>query len=125
MPKEKRETESRFNNRRTKCAMGYNHRSLAEAALCAELRWQVKAGALSNIRHEVTVRLSDAEIRYIADWVVFDCALQCDVWYEFKGKEMARWPTIKRLWKHYGPGKLRIFKGSAEKFRMVQEINPE
>lgn len=113
---------NKFNARKAKCPAGHVHNSGAERALCEHLHWLEMAGEVSNIRTEVSVYLSDARIRYVADFVVFDEKLQCDVWHEFKGKEMARWPTIKKLWRHYGPGILRIWKGSAASMRVTEEI---
>lgn len=116
---------NKYQAKRTKCMKGHWHNSGAESALCYQLHQREQIGEHSNIRVEQSVYLSAARVRYVADFVVFDHKLQDDVWYEFKGKEMARWPTIKKLWRAYGPGKLRIYKGSATRMSMVEEINPK
>jgi hypothetical protein len=50
--------------------------------------------------------------------------LSKEVWVEFKGFETAVWKIKKRLWKHYGPGILRVYKGNEKTIALVEEVIP-
>jgi len=58
------------------------------------------------------VYLTDARILYIPDFkcTTFDGTFY---WVEAKGLETTDYRIKRRLWQHYGPGDLHIYKGSA------------
>lgn len=103
---------------------GFSFASKLEAALYDHLRLLELAGELSEIQVQDHVYLTDARICYIPDFKAFDKKLSEFVWYEAKGLELGTWKLKKKLWKHYGPGRLRIFKGSAKRLIATEEIIP-
>ena len=104
---------------------GYSFQSKLEAALYQHLKILEKAGEVEIQQTQDHVHLSDARIVYIADFRVLEKNTGEQVWYEAKGFENERWPIIKKLWKVYGPGKLRIFKGTYTKLKEAEVIIPE
>ena len=88
--------------------------------LCA----QELAGEIRIVGNQETVKLTKAKIAYRADFKIFDNQLNQEVWIEFKGCETAVWKIKKRLWKHYGPGILRVYKGDEKTISLVEEIIP-
>lgn len=103
---------------------GISFASKLEAALYQELSLLQKAGILRIEKIQDHVYLSKARIGYIPDFKTWDNEFNDYVWYEAKGFESERWPIIKKLWKHYGPGRLRIYKGTYRKLKCVEEIVP-
>jgi hypothetical protein len=74
--------------------------------------------------HPCTVYLSDARISYKPDFVYRENG---NVVYEDvkRGLNSERWPTIKKLWKAYGPGILRIATAQGSKGQLrfkIQDI---
>lgn len=100
---------------------GHSHRSKLEAALCKKLMDDQAAGRLEMLQVEDHVYLSDADICYVADFKVrFNTGEVA--WYEAKGFESQRWPIIKQLWKHYGPGRLFIYSGWSNSVKLIDII---
>jgi hypothetical protein len=115
----------RYGNKRQTCDLGHSHRSKLESAVCQMLQLRARAGELRIIHAEAQVKLTDAQIVYIADFKCQDCATG-DVFYvEAKGFTNDRWPIIKKLWAHYGPAKLEIWQGSHVNPRMAEVITPK
>lgn len=83
-----------------------------------------KAGEISTIECQVTTRLT-AGITHKTDFKVYDLRLNEPVWVEYKGIEDQRWRDIKKLWRVYGPGRLRIYKGSGLRIKLVEEVIPD
>jgi len=104
------------------CYYGYSHRSQLEAALCANNRLRELSGEIEHVGHEVHVYLTDARILYVADYEYKICNSGEKLFLEAKGFEAPRWPTIKKLWKFYGPGSLEIWKGSASRLFLDETI---
>lgn len=104
---------------------GYSFSSKGEAAMHAQLLLEEKAGLISDIQVQDHVYLTDARILYIADFKVMDLTLNEVVWVEFKGLELDVWKIKKRLWKHYGPGRLRIFKRAGGRIVLTEELIPK
>ena len=82
-----------------------------------------KAGEILDIQCQVTVYLTCARVVYIPDFrcVMKDSSVE---FYEAKGFEGPRWPTIKKLWKYYGESPLLIYKGSHLRPVLVETIIP-
>jgi hypothetical protein len=99
--------------------------SLGERACYLYLLAKARAGEIKILERQSTVKLTDAKIAYRADFVIFDLKLNRTVWVEFKGCETAVWKIKKRLWKFYGPGPLRIYKGNEKTIQLVEEVIPE
>jgi hypothetical protein len=104
---------------------GYSFASKAEAALFDQLKWLEKAGVLRSIECQDSVYLTDARILYKPDFVAWDVKLESPVWYECKGFETDVYRIKRRLWMHYGPGPLRVFKGSYKSLYLHEEIIPK
>jgi hypothetical protein len=76
------------------------------------------------LRQQVHVHLTEAKIVYIPDFEVRDKATQEVYYVEFKGFETDVWKIKKRLWKHYGPAKLEVWKKSRGQIVLVESIIP-
>lgn len=99
--------------------------SQLEANLYIYLKGLIANGELiGEIRCQVHVYMTRARYHCIPDFLVTDPQWG-DVYYEAKGFENDRWPVTKLLWRVYGPGRLRIFKGYGKALRMVEEIIPK
>ncbi len=118
----RRNPEKKYGNIRIRCALHRSHRSKLESAVCEIYRNDPRYEILKAEDH---VRLSLAAVLYIADFRIRDKATQEIFWAEAKGYAAPRWPTIKKLWKGYGPGRLVIWGGSYARPTLTQEIVPE
>lgn len=121
-----RKTKAKYGNEKTTtlCNYGFSHRSKLERALCDQIWLREKAGELVCEKHEDRVYLSDARVAYIPD---FRCTMSDGrrVYFEAKGYPSQRWPTVKKLWKHYGPGELQIFGGTHSRLLLLEKIIPK
>lgn len=117
--------ESKFRNVESLCALGHSHASKLEGAVCAMLQLRQRAGEIEIIQIQDYVKLTLAEIVYIPDFKCMDLKNKSFFWAEAKGSFVSeRWPTIKKLWKFYGPGKLEIWGGSYSRLNVIEEIVP-
>ncbi len=99
-----------------KCTRGeLTFPSKLEAALYDYLWLLEKDGKIKIEKLQDNIRLSEAKILYIADFRIYDIEAEETIWVESKGFSSARWPMIKRLWKKFGPGKLKIYSGEYKK----------
>lgn len=103
---------------------GYSFASKAEAGLFDLLSLLERAGEIRNLKCQDTVYLTEARIQYRADFTAWDIKLEQQVWYEFKGFETDAWRIKRRLWMHYGPGILKVYKGRAGAIRLHEELKP-
>lgn len=123
--KKKRDQNSRMGNTPSLCALGHSHRSKLEGAVCQILQLRQKAGGLVIEQAEDHVYLTDARILYIPD---FRCRFDSSgefFWVEAKGYPSERWPTIKKLWRFYGPGALEIWGGTWRSPVLMETIIPK
>ncbi len=104
---------------------GRSFASQGERDCYSLLKLQEKAGEITLVSCQETVYLTLARIAYIADFRIRDLKTQEDIWIEYKGFETPEWRLKKRLWKFYGPGKLRVYKGSGLRMIVVEEIIPD
>ncbi len=107
------------------CSYGFSHRSKLERAVCDLIAWEEKAGVTKHLAHEDTQYLTEARYRYIPDFKVQNMATSEIYWVEAKGYADARWPTTKKLWRFYGPGRLKIYGGTYTNIKMIEEIRPK
>lgn len=119
-----RRTKAKFGAVRTEVA-GRSFASKGEAACYEYLNLLHKDGQIGTIMSQVHVRLSAAQIVYVADFSFWCNQAKCQVWAEYKGFETPEWRLKRRLWKFYGPGPLRIYKGSRLRMKLTEEIIPE
>lgn len=113
--------KSKYGAKPTKHA-GYSFASKGEAGCFDMLSLLEKAGKIRDIKTQVTVYLTRARIIYKPDFQFEDLDLSETVYAEYKGFETPEWRIKRRLWMHYGPGRLRIYKG---RMNLVEEIIPE
>lgn len=111
---------NKFKNHPVKHA-GMSFASKGESRCYDMLVLEEQAGLISNIRAQASVYLTDARILYKPDFCVFDHKLNEDVYVEYKGMETPVWRIKRRLWMHYGPGRLRVYKGK----NLHEEIIPK
>lgn len=103
---------------------GLSFASKLEAALYDELKLREMGGELSGIRCQVHVKLTLAQIVYIADFMYTETKTNTLVWAEAKGYKTPEWAIKKRLWKFYGPGRLDIYEGSYKRLTLTESLTP-
>lgn len=115
-----RSLANKYSAKRTTHA-GRSFHSKLEAARFAELELLMRAGEVLEIKCQVHVELSEAKIIYKPDFLV-TWANGEQIYEEVKGFETPEWRLKRRLWIAYGPGRLRVFKGSGSRLVMVEEL---
>ena len=103
---------------------GLNFASKGGADCYVYLKLLERGLTISGLTCQVQTDLS-AGVMYKADFRYYDMKLKRDIWAEFKGVETDRWSIIKKLWKCYGPGLLRIYKGTGLGIVVDEEIEPD
>jgi hypothetical protein len=93
------------------------------------LRPMEMSGELKDLVREPKVELDvDGEIFvYKPDFGAFNTNLKEPVFYETKGEATRRgerWRMIKKLWRVRGPGRLYVYLGSKESYRLLEVILP-
>lgn len=104
---------------------GRSFHSQSEAGRYEELKLLMRAGEISDLKTQASVKLSEAKIELIVDFKYFDVKLNEEVFEEFKGFETPEWRIKRRLWKSYGPGLLRVVKrtgGKNPRYFLAEEI---
>lgn len=114
----------KYRNKRITHA-GYSFASKGEASLFEELKFMEKSGLIYDLKCQDTVYLTYARIIYKPDFSYTDAETLKKEYAEFKGFETPEWRIKLRLWKEYGPGKLKIFKGSYKKIYLEETIAPK
>lgn len=103
---------------------GYSFASKLERSVFDLLCLMEKAGEIQNIKCQDHVYLTEARIIMIPDFKVFDLTLEQNIWIEAKGYESDIWRIKRRLWKVYGPGRLRVYKAKGKALFMSEELYP-
>ena len=104
------------------CALNHSHRSKLESSVCAILSKDLQNELVGVERH---VYLTNARILYIPDFELRNRITGLTSYAEAKGFPTPEWAIKKRLWKHYGPAKLSIWKGTHQKPFLDEVIDPE
>jgi len=104
---------------------GRSFGSKLEAAVYQMLLAREQAGEISDIKCQVNVHLTMAKILYIADFSFFDNVVLKVVYCESKGFESPEWRLKRKLWMHFGPGKLEIWKGTYKRPTLSEVITPK
>jgi hypothetical protein len=99
--------------------------SRLEAAVYQLLYLRQKAGEISDIQRQVRCELTDAAIATKIDFSFIEVASGQTIYAEAKGCVTDRWNLLKRLWAHYGPGKLEIWGGTYARPKLVDVIIPK
>lgn len=111
----------KYKNRKTKID-GRVYDSALEADLCLYLKRLVEAGVIRNMRPKPNVQLTRAGIRCIPDFTAEDAVTGRQVYFEAKGFETERWLVIRKLWGHYGPGPLYVFKKTRKGLTLFETL---
>lgn len=115
---------------------GYSFASKAEAALFDLLTLRLRANEIDAIKPQDRVRVCcgklcshNSKIEAIID---FRCKRvdpkdfkEMYFWAECKGFETEKWLLKRRLWMHYGPGPLEIWKINRKGLYLDETIIPE
>lgn len=103
---------------------GMSFSSKLEASLYDQLLLMQMAKEIKSIQVQDHVYLTDARIQYIAD---YKCLMADDTteWFEAKGFETPVWRIKRRLWMHYGPGKLHIYMRCGSGLKLDETIIPK
>lgn len=105
---------------------GRSFRSKAEVQMYTDLKARETKGEVSNIRCEVKITLlpgaRNERIDYYLDFVVFDEILKHDRYIEVKGFETDKWKMKVKLWRHFGPGVLEVWKVGWNSLQLAEEI---
>lgn len=113
----------KFKNKRTKID-NYYFASRLEADLYIYLKQLERQNIVRDIECQVQVYLTKAKILYKPDFRAFDIQQGVEVYYEAKGCETATWRLKRRLWMHYGPGELQVWKRSGkDAIRLAESLN--
>lgn len=112
-------TRNKYHAVRT-CGYG----SKIESERAHELALLVRAGTISELHEQPRVFLTAAEISYRPDFCYVENGVI--VWEEVKGVEGERWRIVKKLWKYYGPGPLRVMRRARSgRIETAETINPK
>lgn len=114
---------NKFGNKRVSHA-GYSFASKLEAEVFDLLKLREKAGEIRDVKCQVQVYLTDAKIVYKPDFKFFNIGKDRDEWGEAKGLETPEWRIKRKLWLHYGPGPLLVYKRNGTIF-LAEEIIPK
>ncbi len=101
---------------------GYSFASQGERDMFTILKEREDNKELTNLKCQVSVYLTDARILYKPDFSYERDNLT--VYVEYKGFETAPWRIKRRLWKHYGPGPLDIYKKCGRDIYLHETIIP-
>lgn len=113
---------TRYNNVETKYA-GLSFASKGEAECHAMLQLMEKGNELTIEKVQDHVYLTEARILYIADFKI-KLANGDAAWVEFKGFETDVWRIKRRLWMHYGPGKLFVYRKDKGRIFLHETLEP-
>lgn len=104
---------------------GRSFASQLEAGLFLMLQDMEQTGEVKDVRCQPHVFLTDARIEMIPDFSVHDLRRQELIYHEAKGFETDVWRIKRRLWVHYGPAPLWVWKGRGTALKLVEEIVPK
>lgn len=116
--------KAKYGNVRSTCG-DHSHASKLESAVCWLLSLRQKAGEIRDLRSQVAVKLTKAEITYIADFRFTFTANEEIGFAEAKGFKTPEWRLKLRLWRHYGPGVLEIYEGNYARPKLVETVVPK
>jgi len=84
-----------------------------------------RAGEITDVQCQESVYLTKARIQYISDFSFLDLTIGEKFWAEYKGFETKVWLIKKKLWKHYGPGPLLIYKKNKYGILLTETVVPK
>lgn len=114
----------KYGNKKISTA-GRSFDSKLESAGYQILLLREKAGEIRNIRQQVSVYLTLARIRYVADYAFEYVKTGERAYAEFKGFKTPVWAIKRRLFEWYGDGPLEIYEGSHRNPILTETIIPK
>lgn len=87
------------------------------------LKLLVKSGEYRDLECQVKTELLP-KLTHCTDFKVWDLKRDEPVWIEYKGFIDQRWRDIKKIWKHCGPGRLKVYNGYGLRMKLIEEIIP-
>lgn len=115
---------SKFGNIKQRIG-AFTSASKLETSVLFLLHLRERAKEIEIVKIQDSVYLTKARILYIADFKIKDLKTGELQWVEAKGYETDTWRIKRRLWKHYGPGPLHIYKGTHKNPKFFETIIPE
>jgi hypothetical protein len=116
--------KNKFNAERSE-ADGRSFHSKGERDCYLMLKLMVQAGEYRDIECQVSTQFPIAGLTHKTDFKVWDIKRNEPLWIEYKGFEDQRWRDIKKIWKHCGPGRLKVYKGYGLRMVLIEEIIPK
>ena len=114
----------KYKNHKTEIA-GVTFDSKGEAGLYNLLAIRQSKKEISEIKIQDVVYLTDARIMYKPDFRFINLATGKHEWAEYKGFETSDWKLKFRLWEHYGPGPLHVYKGYGNALKITDSLYPQ
>lgn len=99
--------------------------STAESDLYDYLKLMESQGVIKDIVKQKTVSLTESDIRSKIDFLVTECETEFPYYCEMKGFEGERWIIIRKLWGHYGPAPLKVYRKSHRGIYLSETIIPK
>lgn len=118
-----RNNKNKYNAKRAEYD-GRSFHSQGERDCYLYLKLLERGGEIDSIECQVSTHLT-AGISHKTDFKYWDLKRGEMIWAEYKGFEDQRWRDIRKLWRHYGPGPLRVYKGRGTRITISEEIIPE
>lgn len=87
------------------------------------LKLLARSGEIDSLECQVSTPLA-AGIKHKTDFKYWNLKKGETEWAEYKGFEDQRWRDIKKLWKHFGPGRLIVYGGYGTRIRIIETIIP-
>jgi hypothetical protein len=109
---------------RSASSCGRSFASKGERDCFEMLKLLERAGKIDTIECQVTTPLTGG-INHKTDFRYWDLKESEHVWVEYKGFIDQRWRDIKKLWRLFGPGRLKVYGGYGLKMKLMDEIIPE
>lgn len=100
---------------------GVTYASKAERDYARHLAALKRKGVVTDVQRQVRVKLTEAEIVYIPDFLVTFADGRVE-YHEVKGMETDSWKVKKKLWTRYGPGVLVVIKKRGDAFVETERI---
>jgi hypothetical protein len=116
--------KSKLKNSRVVCD-GYKFASKLEAAVYFQLKVRFLAGEIEILKHQVRVKLSEAAIVYVPDFLCRDLKTNEIFYVEAKGFSTPDWKIKRKLWSFYGPAPLQIWKGTHSRPFVEETVLPQ
>lgn len=117
----------RYNKVKKASLLGMTFDSKAESHFYLWLKAREQAGEIANIKHQVPVVLLDGPVKMKR---TYKCDFSFEengetIYAEVKGFETDRWKSNLLLWRHIGPGVLRIYRLDWDKLFLHEEVVPD